>query len=115
MDKYTYDDVMDAATELAEAFPRRTNPMISDGCVYTDKYRKRHCIAGQILINLGTDLCPTYRNFANRGTDIAHVNGVFELFEEPAVALLAKLQQTADGVGTPVPWGKAVAHVLNRG
>lgn len=114
--KITADEVKAEALKLAAAHPRKKNPTrgLYNSCIYTDKYRKRHCIAGQIMVNLGTDLCPTYTSKANEGMSVDEVSGVRFAFTDDAIVLMNRLQLAADGAmrSGPLPWGEAVASVV---
>lgn len=93
---------------------RKRNPFDEDsfGCVYThEKDPERHCIAGQILIDLGWGhKLPALDNYLN-GSSIdallceAFTPAQFEQIEPAAAAILSDLQALADD-GTPT-WASA--------
>lgn len=74
------------------------------GCVYTDEYG-RHCIAGQVLVDLGLH-CPEYGDNDNAESFLEIERG--SRWDARAETFLAEVQSLADDGAT---WGAAVAGI----
>lgn len=111
MSKIEYAEVADELRRIAATHPRKKNPTEGVGpyqtCIYTDKWRKRHCLAGQVAHNLGVHV-PTYTSLENRATAADQVQLWRETFTSDALNLLCKAQYEAD---QKVTWGEAMKWV----
>jgi hypothetical protein len=103
----TLDTVKAEALKVIEQFgPEHTNPLDdSETCVYTDP-DGAHCIAGQIMVNLGQPI-PGIDHVDNSETVMA-VEMWFGVLTADAEEWLARVQRQADNGYT---WAGAVARV----
>jgi hypothetical protein len=112
--KITRDDVLRAVAGLDR---NRRNPVKDETCVYTSS-RGNHCIAGQIITDLGGRV-PGYRSKWNTQplTSIQWNPEVGVEIDGDAFDLLVDLQETADSPITTIPttewrtWGEVLDEV----
>lgn len=95
---HTLEEVQAAVKAAVEAHPNRRNPEDPRevGCVYTGK-GGAHCIAGQVLIDLGYDV-PQWGDDCN-GYGIVGLlveSGLYDSFTKQARAYLEEAQTTFD-------------------
>lgn len=112
---FTRYDVIRKAEEIVGRDPGRINPVNNlkeKGCVYTTAKNKEHCIAGQILLELGGNIPGGYSKF--NGDD---VNRLFTRFnvgielDDDAIVFLGNVQYRADLGET---WGRSLQWELSR-
>jgi len=99
-----HETVLEALRTLAQKHPKRKNPESDMGCVYTDRYRKRHCVAGHVAHDFGVAV-PGYNSTLNNNTLVTNVPSFVEAFSPRALELLANVQERAD---LGVEWGDAI-------
>jgi len=99
-----HETVLEALRTLAQEHPKRKNPESELGCVYTDEYRKRHCVAGHVAHGFGVAV-PTAKSPLNENTLVTNVPSFVEAFSPRALELLANVQERAD---FGVEWGDAI-------
>lgn len=87
----TVDDIVNVTKTLPD---KKTNPVRMGTCVYTD-YDGSHCIAGEILEQLGCDL-PSVDDLWNEipVTELVNIKGIW--IENEALSLLENMQRLAD-------------------
>lgn len=104
--------------EIVKLDKNAVNPFYMDNslapprrkCIYTDN-KNHHCIAGQVLANLGVMLPPISSPDNNLGVhDLARASQFQFDIEDEALLILRRLQAAADIEN--VTWGKAIDEVM---